>query len=258
MPNLKELTNYLDGLLELERYPLDPSNNGLQFQAGTNDVRKAAFAVDACEATISAAADLDADFLFVHHGLSWGPGVKRFTGVLGRRLTALAANGVSLYAAHLPLDAHAMLGHNALLAEMIGLENPEPFGSYHNYRIGVQGILPKPMTLKQIAKKFNETLPSEGEFGGIGDFDRKLRHLAVISGGGAWGELFDEIAETEVEALVTGEISHQIWHSAMETGTSILTLGHYRSETPGVIAVMNAVREQFSLEVEFIDIPTYL
>ena len=61
-----------------------------------------------------------------------------------------------------------------------------------------------------------------------------------------------------MEALITGEFTHEIWHPALESGTSVLGLGHYRSETPGVIAVMNAVREQFQIETEFIDIPTGL
>ncbi len=257
MPSLKELKDYLDSLLELDEFPHDPSNNGLQFQGG-NTVQKAVFAVDASAATFSIAADLDADFIFVHHGISWGEGIRQITGSMADRIKILANNDVSLYAAHLPLDANDVFGHNALLAEMIGLQNREKFGRYHGSRIGIAGALPEAMTMKQLAKIFHEALPSEGEFKGIGDFDRKLEHVAVISGGGAWAELFDEIASGNVDGLITGEFTHEVWHPAMEAGVPVLGLGHYRSETPGVIAVMNAVREQFDLETEFIDLPTNL
>lgn len=257
MPALKEIADYLDGLLEIARFPLDPSNNGLQFQGG-NDVKKAVFAVDASEAVFSVASDLDADLIFVHHGLSWGNGIRRFTGITARRLTALAANGMSLYAAHLPLDANSMFGHNALLGEMLHLKDVEPFGTYHDYKIGIQGMLPRRTSLLEIADLFDKALPSEGHFSGLGDFEQKIKRVAIISGGGAWPELFDEISCANIDALITGEIEHPSWHPAMETGTSVLALGHYRSETPGVIAVMNAVKAQFGIDVEFIDIPTFL
>ncbi len=257
MPSLKELKDYLDSLLELDAFPHDPSNNGLQFQGG-NTVRKAVFAVDASEATFSLAAALDADFIFVHHGISWGSGIRHLTGSVADRIKVLANNDISLYAAHLPLDANKVFGHNALLAEMIGLQDRESFGTYHGSRIGLAGTLPESTSMKQLAKIFHEALPSEGEMKGIGDFDRKLDRVAVISGGGAWVELFDEIAAGNVDGLITGEFTHEIWHPAMEAGVPVLGLGHYRSETPGVIAVMNTVRKQFDLETEFIDLPTNL
>lgn len=257
MASLKEICDYLDGLLEIRKFPHDPSNNGLQFQ-GRNDVKKAFFAVDASEAFFTVASRLEADFVFVHHGLSWGTGLRRFTGISAKRLSLLAARGISLYAAHLPLDAHEMLGHNVLLGEMIGLEDIQPFGTYHDYKIGVSGRLPRPKSLREIAKIYQAALPSEGGFSGIGDFSRKIEYAGIISGGGAWPELFDEIAESGIEALITGEFTHEIWHPAMETGTAVLGLGHCRSETPGVIAVMEAVKQQFGLDAEFIDIPTCL
>ena len=57
----------------------DCSNNGLQVEAST-EVTKVAFAVDACLATFQQAAAVGAELLVVHHGLSWGSGVRRFKG----------------------------------------------------------------------------------------------------------------------------------------------------------------------------------
>ena len=42
------------------------------------------------------AADLDAGFLFVHHGISWGSGIRRIDGILADRIKLLAANGVKI------------------------------------------------------------------------------------------------------------------------------------------------------------------
>ena len=45
----------------------------------------------------------------------------RITGWLKRRLALLLAHGISLYAYHLPLDAHPELGNNAQLGLHLGL-----------------------------------------------------------------------------------------------------------------------------------------
>lgn len=257
MAALKEIITYLDNILELGSYPQDSSNNGLQFQ-GMNEVKKAVFAVDACEAVFTIAADLDADFIFVHHGISWGSGIKRIQGIQSKRISALASNGISLYAAHLPLDANPLIGHNALIANMLGLKDIIPFGDYHGYKIGFSGTLPKAMPPRSVMNLLDKELPSEGECRIIGNPTEKMTKIGIISGGGAWVDLFDEIYASEVECLITGTAGHEVFHPALETGTSIITLGHYRSETPGVIAVMNSLAQAFDIETEFIDLPTGL
>ncbi len=250
-----DIARFLDQILELDRWPDDPSNNGLQF-AGDPEVEKAVFAVDASAELFCRAADLDAGFLFVHHGISWGAGIRRIDGILAERVKLLAANGISLYAAHLPLDANPRFGHNARLADMIGLTERSMFGTYHGKQIGFRGILPETKTVSDLAQLLEKTLPSSGPFGFVGDPGQEVRTVGVISGGGAWPDLFDEIAPDHLDCLITGEATHEVFHPAKEYGTSILTLGHYRSETPGVFAVMDLVKSKFGIETAFLDIPT--
>ena len=250
-----DIAGFLDQILELDRWPDDPSNNGLQF-AGDAEVAKAVFAVDASAELFCKAADLDAGFIFVHHGISWGSGIRRIDGILADRIKLLAANGRSLYAAHLPLDAHPRFGHNARLADMIGLADRRTFGSYHGRQIGFQGVLPEPKTVAELAQILDRALPSSGPFHIVGDPEQQIESVGVISGGGAWPDLFDEIAPDHVDCLITGEATHEVFHPAKEYGTAILTLGHYRSETPGVFAIMDLVKSKFGIETDFIDIPT--
>ena len=121
-----DIVRFLDRILELDQWPDAPYNNGLQF-AGDAEVAKAVCAVDASAELFCKAADLDAGFIFVHHGISWGSGIRRIDGLLAERIKLLAANGISLYAAHLPLDANPRFGHNARLADMIGLTERRTF-----------------------------------------------------------------------------------------------------------------------------------
>ena len=140
MPTIHEVTAYLDEILNLKAFASDASNHGLQFE-GSPNVTKAVFGVDACAGLFLDAADADADFVFVHHGLSWGGSLKRITGVDAERIAMLGSNSISLYAAHLPLDANPEFGHNILLARTLGLDKLEPFGTYDGYKIGFSGTL---------------------------------------------------------------------------------------------------------------------
>ena len=247
-----DIVRFLDQILELDQWPDDPSNNGLQFE-GDAEVEKAVFAVDASAELFCKAADLDAGFIFVHHGISWGSGIRRIDGILAERIKLLAANGISLYAAHLPLDANPRFGHNARLSDMIGLTERRTFGSYHGRQIGFRGILPETKKVSDLAQILDKTLPSSGPFGFVGDPEQAVKSVGIISGGGAWPDLFEE---DHVDCLISGEATHEVFHPAKESGTTILTLGHYRSETPGVFAVMDLVKSKFGIETVFIDIPT--
>lgn len=255
MARLKELTEFLNDTLALTKFSSDVSNNGLQFE-GAREVTKALFAVDASNALFCTAADLDADFIFVHHGISWGSSLKRIVSLDSKRVSLLAVNSISLYAAHLPLDAHPEIGHNALLSKMLKLTDLQTYAEYDGLEVGFEGILEKEMSVKEIAGVFDRALVSESPYQIFGDPGRKVSHIGVISGGGAFPAAFSEAYDRGIECLVTGEMGHSAYHYAMEAGVSVLSLGHYRSETPGVIALMELVKARFNLEAEFVDLPT--
>jgi len=72
---LNELDAWFNAFLKKEDFASDPSLNGIQIQNSAPDsieIKKLAFAVDACEATARAAAEAGAQALVVHHGLFWG------------------------------------------------------------------------------------------------------------------------------------------------------------------------------------------
>ena len=101
------LVAHLDRLLSVAEWP-DKSLNGLQVE-GAERVERVALATDAALATIDMADEAGAGFLIVHHGLFWGR-VEPVTGPHRARLAALLEREISLYCAHLPLDARGLLG----------------------------------------------------------------------------------------------------------------------------------------------------
>ena len=254
MLSLQEFTNFLDGLFA-DYSVQDYSNNGLQVE-GNATIRKAAFAVDACLETFERALQCGADFLFCHHGLSWGGGLPYITGIHAKRIRTLLSNGLSLYAMHLPLDAQKTVGNNAQLADLVGL-SPElrhPFAEYHGLQIGYYGNYAESTTLEAIAEKLNKALPTTCRI--LDNRDGKPIHsIAIVSGGG--DSSLEEAAALPVDAFLTGEMLHQRYHIAKELGISVIIAGHYATETTGPKAVMNAARLRFpELPVEWLDIPT--
>jgi len=254
MATLHEITTYFDDLLGLDNVPDDSSNNGLQVE-GNQTVNKILFSVDASLELFDIAVECNADMVFVHHGISWGGNPKRFAGMDGDRLRTLFCNGISLYAMHLPLDAHPEYGHNACLADMLGLENKTMFAKYCGVEIGAIGTLPEQLTPQEIADSLDAGLAGKSVV--FGDAAKTVSKIGIISGGAGY-EGINEAITLGLDCFITGEVGHSSYHLIKESGMPVIALGHYSSEKPGVIKSMELVQTKFKVECEFIDIPTGL
>ena len=98
-----ELVEELDRTLNVAAFPGDASNNGLQIE-GAPEVKRILFGVDGCLALFEHAAAGHFDFVFVHHGISWGGEPRRFTGIHAERFRVMFGNNISLYGVHLPVS----------------------------------------------------------------------------------------------------------------------------------------------------------
>ncbi len=245
------LVAHLDRLLSVAEWP-DKSLNGLQVE-GAQRVERVALATDAALATIDMADEAGAGFLIVHHGLFWGR-VEPVTGPHRARLAALLEREISLYCAHLPLDAHPELGNNAVLARLLDLGDPAPFGEWEGRAIGVRGRLPEPLERPELAAQLEALLGARPVVLPFGP--ERIETVAIVSGGG--GSLIPEAAAAGVDAFVTGETSHIAWHAARERGLNVLFAGHYATETLGVRAVGDHLAAEFGLDTVFLDAPTGL
>lgn len=249
MTSRDEIVAYLDERLDIGGVA-DGSSNGLQV-AGAAEITRVAVATDAALATYHRAVELGCQLLFVHHGLIWG-GIERVAGREREHLKLLLDNELNLYAAHLPLDRHPELGNNAQLAGTIGLTDRQPFGEYRGMAIGFRGTLEQPLSLAEMATRFQAQIggtPKDLPFGP----DRNTT-VGIVSGGGS--STMREAIDGGLDCFVTGEGRHEDHHLALEGGINVLYLGHYCSETLGVRAVGRELEEKFGIEATFIDEPT--
>lgn len=225
--------------------------NGLQV-AAEGSVSKVGGAVDASLQSIEEAVERGCDLLVVHHGLFWA-GAAPVTGRHYRRLAALIRNGVALYSAHLPLDAHPDVGNCALLARALGIEIEGRFGRFQDAEIGWWGRVREvdredlQATIAEKAGREVHLIPGGPE---------GVRTVGVVTGGA--GSAISEAARAGLDAFVTGEGSHHTYFDAMELGVNVYYAGHYATETWGVQALVQLVAERYELPWEFIDLPTGL
>jgi len=243
-----EVESYLAALLAVDRFK-DYGPNGLQVE-GRAEVRRLVSGVTASLALIEAAVAAQADAILVHHGLFWRGQDGRITGWMRQRLAPLLAQGINLYAYHLPLDAHADLGNNAQLGLRLGLAADARFGEQDLGFIGAAAAGDSAVALAARAQaalgplsRPPVLLPGDG---------RPLRRVAWCTGG-AQG-YFEAAIAAGADAFITGEVSEPQAHIARETGVAFLACGHHATERYGAPAVGAHLAERFGLAHEFIEI----
>lgn len=228
----------------------DYGPNGLQVE-GRPHVRKLVSGVTASLALIEAAVASGADAVLVHHGLFWRGQDGRVTGWMKRRLSCLLANEINLFAYHLPLDAHPVLGNNAQLALRLGVElSTEADGRFGDQSLGVLGRC-RPTTAGAFSAMVGGALEREPVF--VGAPERPVARVALCTGG-AQG-YFEAAIAAGADLFVTGEISEPQAHYARESGVAYVACGHHASERYGAPAVAQAVADRLGIEHRFIDIP---
>ncbi|CAM2167041.1 radiation resistance protein YbgI [Paraburkholderia sacchari] len=240
-----ELELYLNNLLESARFK-DYCPNGLQVE-GRRRVEKIATGVTASLAFLEAALEWGADAVLVHHGYFWRNEPPQITGRKHRRLKALLANDLNLFAYHLPLDSHPELGNNAQLGAKLGWIGEKRFGDQD---LGWMTTLPMPITLAHFSAQVEQTLGRAPLV--LGDPDWELRHVAWCTG--AAQGFFDAAIDAGADVFLTGEISEPTTHTAAESGVAFLAAGHHATERFGVQAVGAHLAEAFDIEHLFIDI----
>ncbi|HZJ10733.1 MAG TPA: Nif3-like dinuclear metal center hexameric protein [Trueperaceae bacterium] len=246
-----ELVSWLDDYLDVGSWR-DASLNGLQVE-GAGEVGKLVASVDASFNSIEAAVVRGADMIVVHHGLFWGKELP-IAGPHRKRVKYLLDNDVSLYAAHLPLDAHQEVGNNWGLARQLGLDDLTGFVDVDGKPLGCKGIFTEPLALHALAELIEKEL-GEQVMVHAGGPD-PVSSLGIVTGGAAWEVV--TAAKEGLDAFLTGEPKHETFYESFERGINSLFAGHYMTETVGVKLLAEKIGTEFGLRTEFVLLPTGL
>jgi dinuclear metal center YbgI/SA1388 family protein len=224
--------------------------NGLQVQ-NSGRVSKLGAAVDVSTQTLRHAAKTKIDLLIVHHGLFW-PGLRPVTGSLHRQLTIAFENDIAVYSAHLPLDAHPIVGNNAQLAEALGLNSVKPFLEYKGQPIGLRAKAS--LAREELNRRLRKSV--DGPVKAFSFGPSRIQNVGVVTGA-AGSEVF-RVAEEGIDTFITGEAPHWAAVAAEELGINLFLAGHYATETFGVKALAAHLSKRFKVPWEFISRPTGL
>ena len=239
---------FLTELLKPEEFR-DYCPNGLQIE-GADDIDRIAFAVSATAHSARLAVESHAQALIVHHGLLWKfHGPKVLVGPYARRVFPLVRNHISLFAYHLPLDAHLEVGNAAGMARALDLSELKPFGDHDGCPTGVQGRFGQPLTAAALRDRLSDVLDHPVLLASPGE-DLPVRTAGIITGGANrdWPLALQE----GLNAYITGEMSEHDWHESREAGLHMYAGGHNATERFGVQALMERVRQTFGVECFFI------
>ena len=252
MSSLDKTVEFLDTYLEINAVK-DSSWNGLQFE-GSPEVKKIGYAVDAGVETFLKAASLKCDMIVVHHGQFWSNQNPSYKNWSKKRLDILYSNNISLYACHLPLDRHRVVGNNAQIIKLLGGSITKEFLFQEGKNIGWIGKLKSQQTLNNIVRTLKTKLNSEPKVLSFGK--KKVKTVAVCSGGGGYGGFYDALNEG-VDLYITGD-AIEIFYTAKDSEMNVIFAGHHATETIGLEALKKVVDKKFGTDSVFIDLPTGL
>lgn len=248
MISRSELHTVLNNLLQPEDIK-DYCPNGLQVE-GKERIKTIVTGVTASQRLIDAAIDHQADAILVHHGYFWKGESGAITGMKKRRLQALLAHDINLFAYHLPIDVHPEYGNNVQLARLLDIHNPKPMPGVYPQGIVYQGQLATPVSAQELARRFSQVLGKTPLTEPAGN--QTISKIAWCSGGGQG--FIDQAAEAGMDAFFSGEVSEKTIHSAREQHIHYFACGHHATERCGAKAVGDYLANKLGLDVRFIDI----
>lgn len=238
----KTLATYCNEYLNVAKFS-DYCPNGLQIE-GTSEITKIIAGVSANQDLIDQAIDEKADALFVHHGFFWKNEKASITGIKKNRIKALLDNNINLFAYHLPLDAHPVVGNNIQLALRLKIQNPQPMGDTLVWK----GQIDAP--LSDVAQTLHNVTGREPLI--FGDADKPIRTITWCTGGAQ--SYIEHAIEIGADCFITGEVSEQIPAIAKENNIAYISAGHHATERYGVQALCQHLAQQFDLDYQYIDI----
>lgn len=242
------LAQYLQSLLQPEEFS-DYAPNGLQIE-GAAEINHLVTGVSANRALIDKAIEVGADALLVHHGFFWKNDPPTLTGYRGDRIMRMVRANLSLFAYHLPLDAHAEFGNNAEMLRIAGATLEGTFGQ-GTPPLGRWGRLPEATPRDALLERIAKAVDQEPIAFSHGK--EEIETIGVVTGGGAG--FFESALESDMDLFISGEPSEQSQGIAVECSGNFAAFGHHATERVGVRALGEHLADVFDIRTTFIDVP---
>lgn len=196
--------------------------------------------------------------LLTHHPMIWdirnAPNV--FININPKLLQEFKERRNSIYSLHVPLDRNGKYSTATTLAKALGVVKKGEFYEYFGVNVGIIGST-KLKTPEELADKTASVVGHKVKLWKYGDNEIKGRKVALIGGGGNDVKAIEEIAQSGINAFVTGvtilnDHSRKAHETAKEKGINIIGATHYSTEKFACIAMCRYF-EKLGLSCEFIE-----
>ncbi|PJD93634.1 MAG: Nif3-like dinuclear metal center hexameric protein [Legionella sp.] len=241
------LALYLDKYLSCNALT-DYAPNGLQIE-GRPEIQRICSAVSISRDVIQQAAQWEADALLVHHGFFWRGERSVITGIRRQRMGALIHCDLNLFAYHLPLDVHPVVGNNACLAKRLPVTNLSQHDVEKIPKGLWSGTLSHLFNGKELGQLLKDVFLQQPIH--IAAESRPIQSIAWCSG--AAQDFLEEAHHLGVDAYISGEISERTFDLAKELNIHYYACGHHATERYGVQALGAHLEQLFDIEHRFID-----
>ena len=243
------LNDYLNDYLNCAEYQ-DYAPNGLQVE-GRDDIYKICSAVTASCQVIDAAIQQKADALLVHHGYFWRGENPVIVGNKKLRISKLLTNSLNLYAYHLPLDCHPVIGNNACLGNLLPVHSCERHPAHNTPSLLWTGRLHQPITASALSTIITDVLQRQ-PLHICGEENQLINKIAWCSGGAQ--DLIEDAYKLGADAFISGEVSERTYYLAQELPIHYFGCGHHATERYGIQALGAHLAEKFQLEHVYIEV----
>ncbi len=159
------------------------------------------------------------------------------------------APDVGVVAYHLAFDERLTLSFNPRLAEVLGMSGVEILGEKEGRAIGMLGEIPA-QNFASYCCYLDEVFGGQDE--ARAGVQSEVKRVAVV--GAMTDALVHEAASRGADIYITGQLRQPAQAAVLETGISVVGVGHRRCEQWGLRALAGVLRERwFRLEVACAD-----
>jgi len=245
MTLIKDIVQYLDTVAPPEQKD-EVDNIGLIVGHMQEEVTAAVLCLDVTVDVIKEAKDIGAQLVISHHPFIFRP-ISSITDqtLLGKKITDVIKNGISVFSAHTNLDASEQ-GINAYIAKMLRLKNIKRFDQPDSsWQGGRMGQLESSLTLKQLAKKLKDIL-NDDTVRTVGNLQKQIEKVAFISGGAGKSEYLDAAISSGADCYISCDFAHHVMLEAYEKDFPIIICSHYYMERIILASLKELLDAKFS------------
>lgn len=217
-------------------------NSGLCIGSMDLTVSKILTALDCTVDVAKEAAEKGVQLIVTHHPVIFRP-IKRldYESVVGM----LALNNISVISAHTNFDSAVM---NDILCEALGFKTVEPLAVENGVPIGYVCECEE-ISAEEMGEHIKKTLGNRVVRFSKNRSGKKIRRAAVCSGSG--GSFLGDALAKGCDALITGDVKHDVFIDGYNAGIAVFDAGHFHTENIFCEYMKKALIDKFEgLEID--------